>query len=489
LPKIRIISDIAPTKSLTAGIILEQILVQLPAEFDIECEILVDDGLADYKLSDYLNPNSCRWYRKPRESWPLSNFYSPFKKFGELLSAFETKKIVKSIIRRESRNSSDLIIVVIQGQTTIRVANLLFKSNYNLSTIHWDPWNWWHREKGVPNSFLKEVNQLNYSIQLSGSHLVPSQNFREELGLNVQHGIILYPHVGTFVEKAREIASVIRIAFIGQIYSKSEVKDFLQFLEDSNWTFGEKKVELHVYGNSTFPNSTHIVQHGWLNYESIAKGITHCDAAFLPYPRSVEFENVARQSFPSKLATYVTASLPIIYLGPNYSSFATFIEEIGINLEKIPPSLWETSILELLINHDVDESKIREIYDGYFSNNAQRKSISDWLCFYSSSPIEWSSTRIPFHHNTSVRELNRPIKDDLHSIKVGRILYLILKIKTFPLRKSLAIKTKIMRRIRILLRVSSLFFTSGGFNRIRRVVTIMFPNPGIVIGLIKNRKV
>lgn len=489
MPKIRLVSDIAPTKSLTAGIVLEQIIRQLPAEFDLECEILVDDGLADYKISTFLNPDSCRWYRKPRESWPNSKIFSPLRNLGEFLSTLETKRIAKEIIKHESRNSSDLIIVVVQGQTSIRIANLLLKSHFNVSTVHWDPWTWWHREKGVPNSFYKEVHRLNESILLSGSHLVPSQNFREELGLSVQQGIVLYPHVGTFVDKAKKRGQVIRIAFIGQTYSKTELKDFLQFLEDREWALGEKKVELHVYGNSYFPNSVHIIQHGWMNYDSVAKNMAQCDAAFLPYPRSEEFKDVARQSFPSKLATYVTAGLPIIYLGPNYSSFATFIEEIGVNLEKIMHSHWETSILELLINHNVDDLKIREIYDGYFSASAQNKSISDWLRFSGSNPIKWSANRIPFHQNTSVRELNRPIKEDLYSNKVGRILFLILRIKTFPQRKILAIKARIMRRLRTLLKRTKLLFTSGGFNRVRHIIMILFPNPGIVISLIKNHKV
>lgn len=489
MPKIRIISDVAPAKSLTAGIVLEQIIMQLPAEFDLECEILIDDGLVDYKISNFLNPSSCRWYRKPRESWPIPKIFSPLIHFGELLSTLETKKIVKTILKHESRNSSDLILVAVQGQTSIRIANLLLKNNHNVSTIHWDPWQWWHREKGVPNSFYKEVNRLNDSIRLSGSHLIPSQNFGVELGLCLQQGIVLYPHVGTFQNTAKKRGDVIRIAFIGQTYSKAELKDFLQFLEDRDWAFGEKKVELHVYGNSSFPNSVHIIQHGWINYDSVAKDIARCDAAFLPYPRSEEFEDVARQSFPSKLATYVTAGLPIIYLGPNYSSFATLIEEIGIKLGNIKSSCWETSILELLANHNVDDMKIHEIYKRYFSSSAQKKSISDWLLFSGINPIQWSSKSIPFYHNTTVRQLNRPIEDELYSVKVGRTLFLIQRILSSPKRISLRFKTTIERRLRTLLKLSKFLFTLGGFNRVRHIIRIMFPNPGIVISLIKNRRV
>jgi len=489
LPKIRIISDIAPTKSHTAGIVLEQIISLLPSEYDVDCEILIDDGLMDYNISNYLNPSSCRWYRKPQEIWPRSSILLPFKIMGEMFSNFEAKEIVKSIIRSESRSSSDLIIVVIQGQTSIRIANLLAKNNFEISTVHWDPWSWWHREKGVPNSFYKEINLLNKLIQSSGSHLVPSHNFREDLQLTTQRGIVLYPHVGSLVDKAISTGPIIQIVFIGQTYSKLELKEFLTYLEDMEWLIGEKEVQLHVYGNSFFPESKNIIQHGWLSYEELAQEIQKYDAAFLPYPRSREFEDVAKQSFPSKLATYVTANLPIIYLGPSYSSFAPFIEEIGISLGKIKAGIWGSAILELIVDREGHQLKNREIYEGYFSKNAQRKSVGDWLKFAESFPKDLSPKKTPYLHTTKVRELSRPIKAKLRSIEIGRILFFIQKTKTFPRRKISNIKFRLTKLFQFFLKLLNLFLSAGGPGRLHRLTLIFLLNPRTTVSLIRNRKV
>ena len=488
LSRIRFITDIAPTESLTAGIVLEQIVKLIPLEIDIECEILVDDALPNYQISNYLNPTSCRWYRKPQEMWPRHPVFYIAKFAGDLFSKLESKKIGKHILQEESRNSSDLIVVVIQGQTSIRIANQLIQNGYKVVTVHWDPWDWWKREKNVLSTFDKEVHALNASIMNSGAHLLPSENFKSALQLGVSQGVVLYPHIG-LAEKVSSQNSKIRFVFIGQLYSKDEISEFLEFLNEMDWKLNGIEVELHLYGNSKVRSSTHIIQHGWVQYEKIVQLISEYDVAFLPYPRSKLFEQVAKQSFPSKLATYVAANLPIIYLGPNYSSFEDLIENFGLKLEKIPRSLWSNSIVDFIRQRESLSSNERLAYEQTFSLNAQKKSVNHWLKL-NSLPINFLNTpRKRSTEQVTVRELESPITFKRTSVRVGRLILAVARMVGYPNRIIIYLGNKFRKLVILVWKAFRFTSAQGGLKRVLRLFRIFLAAPRIVVSQIKNHRI
>ena len=405
MSRVRLVSDIAPTTSLTAGIVLDRILRHLPPDLDVVGTFLIGDWQQNYYLSERVDTSISKWCRKPQEYWPKK--FSPqfLRNLGEHLSGIESRKILEAVLLEESRIKSDHIIVVIQGQTSIRIFNGLHEAGLPVSSIHWDPWSWWAREKSVPNSFNKEISRFESNLRKTRMHLLPSMNFGNLLNIDKKDFSVLYPFVSSFLNKEFNVGNTLRIAFSGQSYAMKEIKSFVEFLNHQKWKIGTRNIELHVFGLNGVQEHPKIIHHGWIEAEELVKKLQHCEMAFLPYPSSKEMLEVAQNSFPSKLATYVSASLPVIYIGPYDASVAPILESVGIVLPLGEKSSWQ-KILEVNSERNF-EKELKSAYENFFSEEKFVNTLTAWLC---ANGLEGNAQK-QYHylHNkqVEVRDLDR----------------------------------------------------------------------------------
>ena len=211
-----------------------------------------------------------------------------------------------------------------------------------------------------------------------GVHLLPSENFGNLLNLKPESFTVLYPFVSAIHSKNHKESETLKIAFSGQSYSVNEIEMFLCFLRRQNYRIAGKRVELHVFGFNNLPkNDSHIINHGWIDSAKLVPKLGLCDVAFLPYPSNKEMLEVSLNSFPSKLATYISASLPVIYLGPPESSVMPFMDEIGIVLPVNNDSEW-CNILEAKLDLNFDK-QIKDVYNNFFSEDKFVRTLDIWL--------------------------------------------------------------------------------------------------------------
>jgi transcriptional regulator len=235
MPRIRLISDIAPGSTHTAGIVLEQIIENVGLDYDWEINTIVDDGLPNYMVTTLVPKHSISWTRKPQEWHPPGLIMMKcFATFVEYLAAKDLEEFIKEIIRLESRNRSEIILIAIQGQSSYRIAKSLLDANLNVSLIFWDPWQWWESAKNVPLRFRKTINSVHELAIKKGIHLFPTKDFGLDLGFPSESITVLYPHVSKFVnnnlhKKQNQLNK--SILFAGQGYAGNEIKTFYSFLQ------------------------------------------------------------------------------------------------------------------------------------------------------------------------------------------------------------------------------------------------------------------
>lgn len=372
-----LVSDIAPTPSFTGGIVLEQLVKRLE-HCRIDMRILVDNDMSDYRISKASNLGEIFWFIKPNEGWnKVSKYLIPL---GEKFAASESKSISALIARDISRNRPDHLVFVIQGQSSIRIANELIKTGIPYTCIHWDPWSWWAKEHYVPTKINQEISALYSQINSSGFHLVPTSNFASNYKIEDERFLTLYPSIGSQITKPSDESNTIKIAFVGQPYAKKQLNYFFSKLEDLNWILNGKNIEVHTFGTGTNLFYPHLKHHGWVNYEVLPEIISGFDFALLPYPDTESVPDAFNTSFPSKFVTYITANLPILYVGPAKSSVDTFVKTIGIELTH-EYSLEELiSSIHNLTNYRASyQLKGAQLYEKYFSNNSQERVIREWM--------------------------------------------------------------------------------------------------------------
>jgi hypothetical protein len=448
MPKIRLISDIAPGSTHTAGIILEQIIKFSGSNYDWELNIIVDDSLLDYSVSPYLHKKSISWIKKPKEHHPKSRIMQ--KCVVPLVESLASKKInlfIQYIKRMESRNRSDLILIAIQGQSSYRIAQALLEENLPVSLIFWDPWEWWELEKNVPLRFRKVVKNVHLLASKNGAHLFPTKDFAIDLGFNSKSTVVLYPHVSKFAYshslRSKKGAKK-EIVFLGQAYAINEINALYNHLKSESFTFQDSSIILHSYGRSSPFPAPNVIHHGWIDYGNLAKIISKYDFALLPYPAIKKMKKVSLLSFPSKLAQYLTAGLDIIYVGPKISSIVKFFEANNIkgNTYQIKPETDASEEIYLILYEFANPEESQRLYERYFGEAAFASTITLWLNAYGLPKPECvNRLEIKVHGNYLIRSFPRIVNkyDILFGIfkksQIKRTLYHIHKF-TFQILKS-----------------------------------------------------
>jgi hypothetical protein len=463
MPKIRLISDIAPGSTHTAGIILEQIIKFVGPDYDWKINILMDDGLSDYPISRLVPENSISWMRKPQEwhpsGWITKKCIAPLI---EHLSSREIGHFVDDIIRMESRESSDLIFIVIQGQSSYRVAQSLLEENYPVSLIFWDPWEWWELAKNVPLGFRKVARNVHRLANKRGTHLFPTEDFALDLGFKPETIAVLYPHVGKFTEiqsHKNTDQKLKNILFLGQAYASNEINEFFRFLKSKNFEIQNSQVSLHTYGRNSPFSSLEAMHHGWINYQDLAGIISQHDLGLLPYPAAKAMKKVSTLSFPSKLAQYLTANLDIVYVGPKTSSVVKFFADNDVSGDfiQISEETNKSQAIYLATYNFENRDQSQALYDRYFSEEAFIVTLTRWLDdFGLSAPKCVNKMEIQSQESSLIRSQSKIGTKKFLSTNVYRFsLYPDKIFRSFKWRVSFRFRKYILRSRFVIQAISS----------------------------------
>ena len=421
-----LISDICPGAELTAGIALEKFVRHFNQ--DSYSFTICDSKLQTMLLTGVISPINSYWGIKPNENWSSTNLI--FSYFGEILASLETMLLHKRIERLILRERINHIVIVLQGQTMYRIFKLLEDKAFTVTTITWDPWDWWSSANKVPISTNRLVNRIQKSFRTKGFHLVSSKRMGENLRLqeNMFKNFILPAYEIELQPKEDKALqnNVIKIVFSGQSYAIIEITKFIDILNRLNWCISTFRIELHVIGKNDVPNGANIYHHGWLDQERLIKTLNQMNVAFLPYPLEGLPESVARESYPSKLSDYSYVGLPVIFMGPknceareNMKDFSVLITE-ELTLKQI-----HNQFLSLFSNLSLYKLNSQAYYDAHcskkvFDSNVSRMFIADNLQNANEGPCEEPKLKIPlnqtndlslkFYPSHGIRKLSRLIE-------------------------------------------------------------------------------
>lgn len=338
--KTLLVTDIPPCKNYTAGLVLDQ-LCRFFKEGELACYVILNKDL-DAKLSPDLEWIPTIYHKKPHEGWggELPGFLGVLSSlWGEFWNTHvKTQPIVDSVVAFGKNFKPDVVWCVLQGQTMIRVTRMVARGiDVPLVTQIWDPPGWWMRAHRVNRlSRRKLLGEFAKTLQDSACCFAASEamarKYSEELGTDTE---FFYPSLDS--KLCRPPATAIHsryqlvIAMAGQLYSLDEWHSLLATLDNCNWKVEEREVMISLIGSHeelqlSKRHSETIKKHGWLSQTETIQVCSEADILYCPYWFSVEFEEEARLSFPSKLTTYLAAGRPVFSHSPEYASSAIFLK-------------------------------------------------------------------------------------------------------------------------------------------------------------------
>lgn len=335
--KILLLSDLPPCLNYTGGVALHPLCAAFRRNQFVNVVVrhpALTDAVTDPKLG-----LKTFYISKPKESLGREYGRKVSKVLGRLLDLrnefFYIPRITREVanICREE-NITD-IWCVLQGQTMVRLCNQIRKkTGLPIYTQVWDPIGWWLRSLRIDRRSTKKI-LADFAEAISRSRAtacasIPMARLYADRYHVPTRTVILGLPASLLAEKIAteaDSSASFKIGLSGQVYAVDEFTNLVHALDDRQWIVGGRRVEVHYFGSGfglTPPKN--FVNHGWLAPSELIPRLSEMDLLYCPYWFDPQYEEEARNSFPSKFVTYLAAGKPTLFHGPRYSSAAEFIE-------------------------------------------------------------------------------------------------------------------------------------------------------------------
>lgn len=246
------------------------------------------------------------------------------------------KRLAPKVLDFVRRSEPSRILTFLSSPTAIFLGAALRRcSEVSVIPVVWDPPGRWVAEYDLdPLSERRLRKDFGELIRSSGKCGVGSNEMKEEyereFGVRAEmlyEGAVAHESLGREMP-SRDRLGRVRIAFAGSGYAQGVFKSFLRALDGAGWKVNGRPLEMEVFGNALTSDDIGgrpIVAHEWRPVPETANALAHMDLGYLPYWLEDSMRESARLCFPAKLASYVSAGLPIFFHGPPEASVASFL--------------------------------------------------------------------------------------------------------------------------------------------------------------------
>ena len=394
--KILLVTDIPPCKNFTAGLVLDRLVSFLPKQEIAICAVI--NSTLQPEIPIELNEVPKLILVKPKESG-FSNLafglHRPLNIVNEVLRGIKVRFfILPKIVAFARAQKIEAIWIVLQGQTMVRIANpLANKLSLPLFTQIWDPLGWWLRENFVTGLMRRYFLSL-YAKAIKSSRCCAtassamSELYKSEYQVRTQAVIAGLPEQYSQGSKFKSTSNDrFIIGMAGQFYSTEEWNGLIAALDASNWIISGKEIWVRVLGPGfqSFTQSPKNIEYlGWRSQVETVKSLRNCDLLYIPYWFSDKFKEEAKNSFPSKLVTYLCAGKAVFCHAPIYASPSIYLSEneAGYLCHSLDPEEIVRKISEVIEDPD-RYKKISEngsiCFKRDFTLESMKKSFDEFL--------------------------------------------------------------------------------------------------------------
>lgn len=402
--KLLLFSDIPPCTNLTAGIVLNKMCDFLLEEgHDLCCFTIMDPSLHPSIPEDKLSRMHFSNLNKPCENWGggIKSFYH-----NNAIAIKELPRMAKKVAKFARDEHCQLIWIVEQGQTMIKMARKVASGAgipYVVQT--WDPTEWWLKEnkfdKFTFNSVMKEYGRVLHNAEcFIAASWAMEKEYGEQYHCKRSKAVVLGLSENEIKPLGKGKTDEFVIALSGQIYAKIEFAQLIEALNLMHWQYNGKKIIVKLYGtyfNLYYSEEANVIVRGWIEQKKLLPELADADLLYCPYWFSEEYAVVSRNSFPSKLSTYLKLGKPVLFHGPAYSSPSIFLAEndAGYQCNSLDPNDIAKAIKYIMedpYKHAVCRREI-EAFKQKLTNNCMKRDFFEALAIPMKNPIASTESR------------------------------------------------------------------------------------------------
>lgn len=394
--RILLLTDIPPCENYTAGIIVNKWCdFLLEEKHEIVCALVKEPSLEFDIPLDKKEKITFLEIMKPREYWnttKLGIFNAIYGFFRSLymnnkIALKDLPKIADQIVNFAKDNKSELVFVLIQGQTLTRLVRIVSNlSGLKYVAQTWDPLEWWLKDYGF-DKITSAINMREFSRVAKHAKCFASMSWAMSNMFETEYGAKCITNIpGLEVGKVKpsdiSLKDKFVIAFAGQLYAIKELDILVKALEKMDWKHNGREIKLVLYGkkfDDKYNKYEGIKIKGYVPQGKLLSLLASADLLYCPYWFDKEFEKASRISFPSKLTSYLKSGVPVLVHAPSYASPRIFLEEY--NAAYICGSMKEDDMVVKLkeIIEDSNRKTIAnrgyDLFERYLTYKQMKKSL------------------------------------------------------------------------------------------------------------------
>ncbi|MDO4741756.1 MAG: glycosyltransferase [Candidatus Saccharibacteria bacterium] len=391
IKNILLLTDVFPCSNYSGAIVSSQIChFLLDAGYSLFCACIHSSG-----VHERIDPTLQKHIPTINLVKPPENQLEPSEYEARL--KIIKKELVDYIISHEI----DVIWCPLQGESLLRILNYILTEikNIRLITQIWDPFEWYltglnysleKKSKLLP-LFEKIIRKSDYCLTAS-----PSMNdhYSEKYQIPCAPIFASYPLPKTI--NTAKSTDKYTIIISGQTYAKAGINSFLHALESIHWQYNGKPITIKYFGSKpeVFKKyQNHVFNCGYVSQAELVEAQQTADLLYCPYffDKTAPV-SVARESYPSKIVTYLASGSPILIHAkqdcPVYQDFKNY--DCGYLLDSINEQDIVKKLKEIFtstadeINTLIDNSK--KLYTDRFTPTINQRTILKALKSIQNSP-------------------------------------------------------------------------------------------------------
>jgi len=404
MKKILLVTDVPPCKSLTAGLVLDQLCRFLP-EGSIACFAVMNPAL-NVQMTPDLDWIPVEYHSKPRENWKFfSDRLHMLNRVASWLMEYYNEFVLSEQIAARIKSFAenfkpDLLWCVIQGQTEIHLARKVADSlNIPLYVQIWDPLYFWMDAHIVDNftkcRLLRKFENIVRSCDgFFAASWAMAEQYRRDYNVRtvpflpcLDENLALPPAV-----KIHEGSDFI-IGGAGKLYPVEVWSALFRALDSVDWKVENRNIRIRLLAQDAILHADgkmNLEFLGWRSQKEAIQLLSETDLLYCPYWFDPYYETITRLSFPGKLPTFLASGRPVLFHGPVDSSPACFLRDhsAGQLCHSLDPTEIIASLSNLIRNQDIYAELTRngrDAFDHHLTLKSMRRSFAEFLQIEESS--------------------------------------------------------------------------------------------------------
>jgi len=338
VPRILIVSPVAPVPEGVGGVYLRDLCLMYPAD-RLVFAILPGIGAGPWPETLQHAPRTTldavpergfnRWGRKVQQSTRAV--------FDRYVDMQHLPRLVDQVAAFAEQTRPDLVWVPLAGPTMINIAGgLPRRLGIPMITTVWDPPDyalthyWSIRGNSLDRIMHRFGDAIRGSIRCAVASSEMKAAYEDRYGtpcVAMIHGLPEREWIAPTGMRAPNEPFV--IGYAGSLYARREWDALIAALGAAQWRVGGRETIVRVLASGIDVRVTgpaRIEFLGWHSTTDAVRILSACDVCYVPYWFDEAFRPGVELSFPNKVSLYLAAGRPILYHGPERATPTRFLE-------------------------------------------------------------------------------------------------------------------------------------------------------------------